>query len=59
MLNVKRQYSQNAFEGMELGEPKLQYLMAASVVSSAVPIAIFFAFQRYFVQGVVMSGIKG
>jgi len=58
-ISVGLQYFQNTFEGMELGEPKLQYLMAASVVSSAVPIAIFFAFQQYFVQGVVMSGIKG
>ena len=48
MLNVKRQYLLNVFEGMELGEPKLQYLMAASVVSSAVPIAVLFAFQCYF-----------
>ncbi|MFH1084358.1 MAG: carbohydrate ABC transporter permease [Chloroflexota bacterium] len=58
-ISVGLQYFQNVFEGMELGEPKLQYLMAASVVSGAVPIAVFFAFQRYFVQGVVMSGIKG
>lgn len=58
-ISVGLQYFQNVFEGMEIGEPKLQFLMAASVVSSAVPIAVFFAFQQYFVQGVVMSGIKG
>ena len=35
------------------------YLMAATLVV-AIPVAILFLlFQRYFVRGVVMSGIKG
>ena len=33
-------------------------LMAAAVTSVIPPIALFFAFQRYFVQGIVLSGLK-
>ena len=40
-------------------EPREHLMMAASVLFSLPPIAIFFSMQRYFVQGVVMSGIKG
>ena len=34
-------------------------LMAASVMAIIPPVFIFFAAQRYFVQGVILSGIKG
>jgi ABC-type glycerol-3-phosphate transport system permease component len=34
-------------------------LMAASVMAIAPCIVIFLAAQRYFVQGIVLSGIKG
>ena len=34
-------------------------ILAASVMMTLPVIALFFAGQRYFVQGVVMSGIKG
>jgi ABC-type glycerol-3-phosphate transport system permease component len=34
-------------------------LMAASVMAIIPPVAIFLAAQRYFVQGVVLTGIKG
>ena len=34
-------------------------LMAASTLMTLPVIALFFAFQRYFVRGAVMSGIKG
>lgn len=34
-------------------------LMCASVLATIFPILLFFSFQRQFVQGVVMSGIKG
>lgn len=34
-------------------------LMAAAVMAIVPPVIIFLAAQRYFVQGVVMSGIKG
>ena len=41
------------------GEPKDHLLMAAAVMMVAPCIVLFFAAQAYFVQGVVMSGIKG
>ena len=34
-------------------------LMAASTLMLLPILALFFAAQRYFVQGIVMSGIKG
>jgi multiple sugar transport system permease protein len=37
----------------------IQYLMAMTVVSTAVPIAIFFFTQRVFLQGIVITGVKG
>jgi ABC-type glycerol-3-phosphate transport system permease component len=40
-------------------EPKEHLLMCASVLTTLPPIILFFLFQEYFVQGVVMSGIKG
>lgn len=41
------------------GTPHEQLLMAASVVDTLPPIILFFALQRYFIRGIVMSGIKG
>lgn len=41
------------------GEPMQHLLMAACTMSMIPVIAIFFVGQRYFVQGIVMSGIKG
>jgi len=35
------------------------YLLAASTVVMLPLLALFFAFQRYFIQGVVVSGVKG
>jgi multiple sugar transport system permease protein len=43
----------------EAQEPREQLLMAASLVVTAPILIIFFLAQRYFVQGIVMSGIKG
>jgi len=37
----------------------IQYLMAMTVISTLVPILIFFFMQRTFLQGIVISGIKG
>ena len=34
-------------------------MMAASVIMLAPCLVLFFTMQRYFVRGVVMSGIKG
>ncbi len=41
------------------GVPMRHLLMAACVMSMIPTVAIFFIGQRYFVQGVVMSGLKG
>lgn len=41
------------------GDPKEHLLMAASLMASIPGIVLFFTAQRYFVQGIVMSGIKG
>ena len=37
----------------------IQFLMAMTIVSTLIPIAIFFLTQRYFIQGIVITGIKG
>ena len=37
----------------------IQYLMAMTVVSALVPIGIFFVTQRVFLQGIVITGVKG
>lgn len=41
------------------GEPMQHLLMAACIMSMIPIIVIFFFGQRFFVQGIVMSGIKG
>lgn len=41
------------------GLPTDHLLMAASVMTTIPPIILFFVAQRYFVSGIVMSGIKG
>jgi ABC-type glycerol-3-phosphate transport system permease component len=41
------------------GPPMAHWLMAASVIVTAPVIVVFFSLQRYFIQGIVMSGIKG
>jgi multiple sugar transport system permease protein len=41
------------------GVPELQLLMAAVVMGTVPIVALFFVAQRYFVEGVVLSGIKG
>jgi multiple sugar transport system permease protein len=41
------------------GAPTLHLLMAASVLAVVPPIILFFCAQRYFVRGIVLSGIKG
>lgn len=38
--------------------PTDQLLMASAVTSIIPPIALFFSFQRYFVQGIVLTGLK-
>jgi multiple sugar transport system permease protein len=41
------------------GEPKDHLLMAGSVIATLPIVIVFFAAQRYFVQGIAMSGLKG
>jgi multiple sugar transport system permease protein len=41
------------------GEPMQHLIMAACVLSMVPVVVIFFLGQRFFVQGIVMSGIKG
>jgi ABC-type glycerol-3-phosphate transport system permease component len=41
------------------GEPKEHLMMAAAVIASLPCILLFFAAQRFFVRGIVMSGITG
>jgi alpha-glucoside transport system permease protein len=36
-----------------------QYLAAAAFISMALPVAVFFALQRYFVRGIVGGSVKG
>jgi len=37
----------------------IQFLMAMTAVSTMVPIVLFFTTQRYFIQGIVLTGVKG
>lgn len=46
-------------QGSSGGKPMTQLLMAAALMMALPCIALFFVGQRYFVQGVTMSGIKG
>jgi ABC-type glycerol-3-phosphate transport system permease component len=41
------------------GGTAFHLLMAASLVSIIPPIIVFFVAQRYFIQGIVVSGVKG
>ncbi len=41
------------------GKPTQHYLMAGAMLMTVPCLIVFVALQRYFVQGVVMSGIKG
>lgn len=41
------------------GLPMEHLLMAASVMTTLPPIVLFFLAQRYFVQGIVLTGLKG
>ena len=41
------------------GGTPFNLLMAASLVTIIPPIIVFFVAQRYFIQGIVISGVKG
>jgi ABC-type glycerol-3-phosphate transport system permease component len=38
---------------------EIQYLMAMTAVSTLIPVVIFFLTQRFFIQGIVITGLKG
>ena len=44
---------------LEASEPREHLLMAAALLMALPCIILFFTMQRYFVRGIVMSGIKG
>jgi multiple sugar transport system permease protein len=44
---------------LEASEPRENLLMAAALLMALPCILLFFTMQRYFVRGIVMSGIKG
>jgi len=47
------------FQGAATSRPREHLLMGASMIIAAPPLVLFFLAQKYFVQGIVMSGIKG
>jgi multiple sugar transport system permease protein len=52
-------FNTGGISGIPTGQPMQNLLMAASVMMTVPAIAIFFIGQRYFIRGVVMSGLKG
>jgi ABC-type glycerol-3-phosphate transport system permease component len=42
-----------------MGNAHWNWLMAATLVTIVLPLAVFFVAQRYFVQGAVLTGLKG
>jgi ABC-type glycerol-3-phosphate transport system permease component len=51
-----RYFNAAAFSG---DQPREAVLMAASIITAAPCLLLFFMAQQYFVKGIVMSGIKG
>jgi ABC-type glycerol-3-phosphate transport system permease component len=50
----------NGFQSpLDPGQPVIHLMMAASVVVAIPPVVVFFLAQRFFIEGVVISGIKG
>ncbi|MCS6827053.1 MAG: carbohydrate ABC transporter permease [Caldilinea sp.] len=47
------------FQGSPRVGPQMHILMAAAAISLAPPLIIFIAAQRYFVRGIVTTGIRG
>ncbi len=40
-------------------EPYWTYIMAVSTIATVPAVAVFLILQKYFIQGVVLSGMKG
>lgn len=47
------------FQGLDLGQPPWHWLMAAATVITIPLIVMFVLFQRQFMEGVALSGLKG
>jgi multiple sugar transport system permease protein len=47
------------FRKTESGSGNMAYMMAVSVLALVPPVLIFFFAQRYFIQGIVVTGLKG
>lgn len=43
----------------DFGRPKEHLLLAAALMATTPILVLYFTAQKYFVQGIVMSGIKG
>jgi len=54
-----RYFASTALSFNDNVEPRDHLLMAASLMAAAPAIALFFLAQRYFVRGIVMTGLKG
>jgi ABC-type glycerol-3-phosphate transport system permease component len=54
-----RYFASSALNFGDNVEPRDHLLMAASLMAAAPAIALFFIAQRYFVRGIVMTGLKG
>ncbi|NLE46493.1 MAG: carbohydrate ABC transporter permease [Chloroflexi bacterium] len=53
-----RTYEMLASE-VHLGQSSWTFILAVSVILTIPPIVLYFVAQRYFVQGIVVSGVKG
>jgi len=58
-VGIGIKYFQTIASNIDSMEPRENLLMAASLMMTAPIIVLFFVAQRYFVRGIVMSGIKG
>lgn len=58
-IGIGIKYFQTIAANIDSMEPRENLLMAASIMMTTPIILLFFAAQRYFVRGIVMSGIKG
>lgn len=58
-IGIGIKYFQTIASNIDSMEPRENLLMAASLMMTAPIIVLFFFAQRFFVRGIVMSGIKG
>jgi ABC-type glycerol-3-phosphate transport system permease component len=58
-IGIGIKYFQTIASQIDSMEPRENLLMAAGIMMTAPIILLFFTAQRYFVRGIVMSGIKG